>query len=134
MGKASKWVWVWGAAQEAAWEKLKAELVSYPILRQPDLAKPFYVATDASLVGISGVLQQKDKQGLPFVVRYTSRKLNPAEQNYGVSDREFLAVVYSLDKSRRYLHGTRVTVITDHQPLLRLVQHAGEANSARMVR
>jgi hypothetical protein len=49
-----------------------------------------------------------------------SRKLNAAEQNYTVHERELLAVVDALRDWRPYLLGHKFVVKTDHRPLQHL--------------
>jgi hypothetical protein len=53
-------------------------------------------------------------------VRFVSRKLSPAELNYDVYDKEMSAVVFSLGKSRHYLHAAeyKTTIFSDHQNLM----------------
>src|ERR1051325_1282638 len=43
------------------------------------------------------VLSQKDDQGKEYVMAYASRSLNKAEQNYGITDQECLAVIWARD-------------------------------------
>ena len=43
--------------------------------------------------------------------------LNQAERNYTVTERECLAVIYSYQQFRVYLHGTKFKVVTDHASL-----------------
>jgi hypothetical protein len=52
-------------------------------------------------------------------VRFVSRKLNPAQLNYYVYNKEILAVVFSLRKNRDYLQGAEhiTTIFSDHQNL-----------------
>jgi RNase H-like domain found in reverse transcriptase/Integrase zinc binding domain len=57
-----------------------------------DSSLPYEVQTDAFETGIGAVLQQKYKNGTRPVA-YMSRKLNAAEQNYTVHERELLDVV-----------------------------------------
>ena len=47
-----------------------------------------------------------------------SQFLSSAEENYAVIELELLAVQWAIQKSRMYLVGTNFTVITDHQPLV----------------
>ena len=49
-------------------------------------------------------------------VAYESRKLNPAEKNYGVGEQELLSVIHALKTWRCYVEGVEFTVVTDHNP------------------
>ena len=71
---------------------------------------------DASDYAIGAVLGQRiDK--LPHVIYYASRTLNNAQLNYSTTEKEFLAVIFALEKFRSYLIGTKVIVFTDRATL-----------------
>jgi hypothetical protein len=70
-------VWAWTGKCQDAFEKLKHLLTEAPLLRTPDESKTYRVVTDASDIGLGGILLQ---EGHP--IAYESRKLNSAEQNY----------------------------------------------------
>lgn len=108
--------WRWTAAQTDAFEQLKAALSSAPILGCPDFGKPFIIQTDASDTGIAGILLQKD-QDREIVIAYVSRALSNTERNYGVTEKECLAVYWVIHKFRQYVEGYRFTVVTDHAAL-----------------
>ncbi len=72
------------------------------------------LCTDASGHGIGAVLMQKDYHGKHRVVGYASRLLNKAEQNYDVTNRESLAVVWALRHFRELILGYKFHVHTDH--------------------
>ena len=76
---------VWGLAQQQAFDALKDALVNAPVLRLPDMTKTFEVISDASLHGTGAVLIQ---EGHP--VAYTSKGFTPAERNYHTTDQECL--------------------------------------------
>ena len=44
--------------------------------------------------------------------------LSKAKQNYAVIDKELLAIQWEVQKSRMHLAGAHFMIITDHQPLL----------------
>lgn len=50
--------WQWTEEQQNAFDKLKAQLVSAPILTSPDFTQPFILRTDASNEGLGAVLIQ----------------------------------------------------------------------------
>lgn len=95
-----------------AFEKLKTLIVSHPILRYPNFEKQFTLTTDASNYAIGAVLSQ---EGHP--VFYASRTLNNHERNYSATDKEFLAIMWSVNYLRPYLYGKKFKILTDHQPI-----------------
>ena len=54
----------WNEAQERAYSLLKDYLLHEPVLKLPDLMKPFVPRTDASGVGIAAVLLQGNEEKL----------------------------------------------------------------------
>ncbi|KAG2224453.1 hypothetical protein INT45_010519 [Circinella minor] len=83
-----------------------------PTLAYPSPFLPYDLHVDASDVGLGAVLCQGHRP-----VAYASRILSPAEQNYTVTERECLAVVWSLLYFHCYIHGTELTIYTDHAAL-----------------
>lgn len=75
-----------------AFEAIKAELTSAPVLTLPDASAPYKIKiiSDACDTGIGAVLLQNDRP-----IAYESRKLYDAERGYSVTERELLAVVYA---------------------------------------
>ena len=80
----------------------------------------FSLVTDASGLGIGGVLQVKrDEQWKPAA--YFSRQLRGPEQRYSATEMEALAVVETVKHFNYYLYGNAFCVYTDHKPLLQLI-------------
>lgn len=73
--------------------------------------------TDATDQGIAGILYQIDKRGNHNVISIVSRCLTRAESHYGTTEKELLAIIYSVNKFRIYLIGVPFTIVTDHQCL-----------------
>ena len=48
------------------------------------------------------------------MIFYASKTLNQAQKNYDTTEKKMLAVVYSFEKFRPYLLGSKVIVFTDH--------------------
>jgi len=55
------------------------------------------------------------------VIYYSSGTLNNAQLNYTTTEKEFLAVVFALEKFCFYLLGSQTTIFTDHSALRYLV-------------
>ena len=88
----------------------------------PRVNCPFIIETDASDFGIGAVLLQKSEDTLRPIA-FISRKLNPAERNYAVIEKECLAIKWSIDYFHQYLYGGKFLVRTDHAPLTWLSQN-----------
>lgn len=108
---------LWDEYCDTALTNIKEHLVSAPILTCPDFNIPFIVQTDASGFGIGAVLSQTI-EGHEHVICYISRSLTRQERNFSVTERECLAVLWSIEKLRPYLEGSRFTVVTDHHSLV----------------
>jgi transposase InsO family protein len=116
---------VWGEAQQTAFQQLKGALATPPVLQIPDFSKEFTLVCDASDVAISAVLHQtRDEQLAP--IAYGSRLLTPAERRYSIHERECLAVVFGCEKYRSSLEHKEFSLFTDNQALAWLLRHAKE--------
>ncbi|CAM8913778.1 unnamed protein product [Rhodiola kirilowii] len=96
-----------------AFEKLKKNLVSAPIVQPPNWELPFELMCDASDYAIGAVLGQRVEKKL-HVIYYVSKVLDSAQMNYTTTEKELLAVVYAFEKFRPYLVATKTIVYTDH--------------------
>lgn len=110
----------WSTTALEAFQDLKTQFTSAPILHHPDPDIPFVVEVDASDSGIGAILSQR--QGSPpklFPCAFYSRKLSSAERNYDVGNRELLAMKAALEEWRHWLEGARhpFIVLTDHRNL-----------------
>ena len=108
----------WSTESQLAFETLRKELITAPLLAHPDFTQKFILDTDASDTGLGAVLSQLDKEGQERVVAYGSRILSKAERKYCVTRRELLAVVTFTKQFRPYLVGRRFLLRTDHGSLL----------------
>ena len=110
---------------------MKEHLRCAPVLVHPDYARLFLLYTDASDTGLAGVLLQEQDDGSHRVVRYLSRSLSRAEKNYPASQKEALALVWSVRTLRAYLIGTTFTILTDCSAL-RTMRTLADSNSRIM--
>ena len=102
-------------------EELKAAICKKPVIALPRAEGRFYLDTDASNVGIGGVLRQEQidengKKHLP-VIYFGSKGLSPTERGYGTPKLEMLAVVYFCEKFEVFLTRDEFTLRTDHKSL-----------------
>jgi hypothetical protein len=114
-----------------AFEKLKAALSTAPVIKAPDWSQPFELMCDASDFAVGAVLGQKVGND-NHVIHYASKTLSDAALNYTTTEKEFLAVVFALEKFRSYLLGSKVTIHTDHSALKYLISK--KDSKARLIR
>ena len=123
----------WSQACEASFAKLKTMLVSPPIIRCPNWNLPFEIMCYTSDYAIGAVLgQREDKKA--FVIYYASKTLDSAQANYTTTEKEFLAIVFALEKFRSYIVGSPVTIFTYHadRPKTQCVKSTPMCASARV--
>lgn len=105
--------WRWKEDEESAFKKLKQVLINRPVLALYDPDADTEVHTDASSVGVAGILLQKQDDQKLHPVAYFSRQTTEAEVKYHSYELETLAVVETLKKFRAYLIGINFTLVTD---------------------
>ena len=74
--------------------------------------EPFEIMCDASDYAIGAVLGQR-RANIFKLIYYASKTLNEAQENYKTTEKEMLVVMYSCDKFRPYILGSKVTLYTD---------------------
>ena len=87
----------WDASCQVVFDIFKEKLSVAPVLRGPNWSLPFHISTNASDTALGAVLGQKDNQ-ITYAIYFISKNLTPTEHNYTVIEKEFLAVVYSINK------------------------------------
>jgi len=90
-----------------------------PVLKQPELDKPFELEVDVSGFAVGVVLLQRGEDNKHHPIGYYSATLIEAERNYDIYDLELLAIVKALHNWRPFLAGSPhiITVHTDHANL-----------------
>ena len=89
--------------------------------------------TDASDTACgAAICHETDEKYRP--IAFWGSTQQDAELNYTVTEKEALAVVKALKNYEDMLQGAKVMVLTDHKPLLPLLQAAYKAPSARLRR
>jgi hypothetical protein len=114
----------WTEAHQKVFDELKEAFCSAPILKHFNPELETILETDSSDFAAAAVLSQKHpdpitENSVLHPVAYYSRKLTPAECNYGIGDKELLAIILAFEEWRIYIHGlgVPVVVLTDHNNL-----------------
>jgi hypothetical protein len=71
---------------------------------------------DASNFVVGAVLDQTEYRK-HYAISYASKTLSRAQLNYATTEKEFLVVVFAIDKFRSYLVEAKVIVYSDHAAL-----------------
>ncbi len=110
----------WSAQAQNAFDNLKSRFISAPVISTPDPERQLIVEVDASDVGVGAVLSlRSSRDGKLHPCAYFSHRLNPAERNYNIGNRELLAVRLALGEWHHWLEGSAqpFLVWTDHENL-----------------
>ena len=97
-------------------DTLKEKFSIAPVLRGPNWSLPFHISIDALDTSLGVVLGQKDNQ-ITHAIYSISKNLTPTEYNYTVTEKEFLAIVYSVNKFKHYITGYEVFINIDHSAI-----------------
>nr|GEU58662.1 reverse transcriptase domain-containing protein [Tanacetum cinerariifolium] len=98
---------------------LKEKLICAPVIVSPNWELPFEIMCDASDFAVEAILGQKDGKNF-HPIYFASKTLNAAQQNYTITKKELMAVVFTFDKIRSYLVLSKMKVHTDHSALRHL--------------
>ncbi|CAF1023351.1 unnamed protein product [Rotaria magnacalcarata] len=112
----------WQKTQSDAFHQLKQMLITEPLfLHYPVDDLPLILTTDASDIGIGGVLQQEVK-GQLHNLYYYSQVMTPCERKYSAIEKEALAIYKCLNRMRSFVLGRNIIIRTDHCPLCSIMQ------------
>lgn len=104
----------WSGVESHAFALLKEKLIERPILSLYDPKLETELHTDASSLGVGGILLQwQENPRVLKPVAYYSRQTTPEERHLHSYELETLAIVCSLRKFRIYLLGIRFKIVTD---------------------
>ena len=102
----------WDEKVNKAFIEAKSMITKATMLAFLDFFKPFDLHTDSSDYQLDSVLSQDEKQ-----IAFFSRKLNSAQLNHTVTDKELLGMTESLEHFRHILLDNEIKVYTDHKNL-----------------
>jgi len=90
-----------------------------PALWHFDHEREVIIETDASDYVSTGLLSQRDDEGVLHPVAYYSKKHSPAACNYDIHDKELVAIIKALDEWRPECEGASypLQLITNHKNL-----------------
>lgn len=110
----------WAGEMEKEFQAIKMKMSEIRKLVLLDYEKPFMLHTDASNMGLSTVLLQKNANDKWVLIQWASNKLTPTEKRYEISKKEILAVVWGIEKFECKLRGRKFALVTSHEALKRI--------------
>ncbi|CAF3854072.1 unnamed protein product [Rotaria sp. Silwood1] len=106
----------WGPDQQQSFNEFKRLLTTYPLfLEYPDSSTPFVLTTDASNIGIGGILRQDTPNGTK-INYFKSRMLDDTERKYDTIEQEALAIFWCLSELRSYIDILPQIIAVKHRP------------------
>ena len=105
--------WQWTAEHDSAVRVVKDLICKAPVLHYFDPALELTLQYDASENGLGYALLQ---QGQP--VAFGACGMTQTERKYAQIEKEMLAIVCGCEKFDQFIYGHRITIETDHKPLV----------------
>jgi len=102
---------------------IKSLLVQNPIMKPLQSDRETYIYTDASLVGLSGVILQFSDDGLPHVCAYFSQSTTESQKHWTPAQLEMCAVGVVLKSYESLLINQPITIFTDSTIVLNLQKY-----------
>ncbi|KRZ60461.1 Transposon Tf2-6 polyprotein [Trichinella nativa] len=116
-----------------AFDEVKEALANATLLSHPQEGAALSLVVDASDHVAGAALQQRHK-GRWSPLAFFSRRFQPREMRYIAFRRELLAIYLAIRQFRHWLEGRQFTVLTDHKPIVQVVQRGTGSHNPREVR
>jgi len=108
----------WHSDHDQAVAAIKDSLLQSPTLSYFQFGAPTRLETDASRTKGLGFVLLQLLDGNWRLIQCGSRFLSDTETRYAMIELEMLAIAWAMKKCRVYLAGIEFEVVTDHQPLI----------------
>lgn len=108
---------VWTEQHQQSFEQIKAAMANAGSLGFFNTEDRTAVMADASPTGLGALLLQTDRSGCSRVVSCASKSLTETEKKYCQTEKEALAIVWSVERFYTYLYGNEFDILTDCKAL-----------------
>ena len=122
----------WTDTHHRAFETLKECLCAATKLHVIEYGKPCGIFVDSSNFAVGCCLVQWSDEGLEKPIAFASSQLSQTQASWSVVEKEAYAVMFALRKFCNFLFAAKVTVFSDHNPLVYLKDCA--PRSAKLTR
>ena len=123
----------WTAECENTFNLAKKRLSQDPMLYHPDPGKPWIIEMDASKTALTGILLQPHNIGgttQEVPVTFFSYNLTGTQQSWSTTKRELYAIYVAVQKLHYLIYGGRITIITDHKPLVDIMSGTAKTQNS----
>ena len=120
---------IWDDACQQAFEEIKRYLMHPHVLTALVLEKLFLIYIRAMDHSLGALLAQNNDQEYEQVIYYLSRIMIRAEHQYNPIEKECLALVFIVQKTRHYLVVQTIHVISKANPLRLIITKPLSLNS-----
>jgi hypothetical protein len=121
LSKSHRYKFKWGLEQSQSFADLKRLITSTPLfLNFPDDSYPVLLSTDASKVGVGGILYQEINNE-KRVLYYHSELLSSTQKRYHPIELEALAIFKCINRMKYFLLGRNIIIYTDNCPLCHMM-------------
>ena len=117
---------IWGPAQEEAFQQLKHLVTSAPAVKPIDYHsdRPVYLSVDTSIHGVGFILSQENANGKRAPARYGSLPLKGVETRYGQSKLELYGLFKALHEYRGHIIGAKNLIVeVDASSIKGMLEH-----------
>ena len=109
--------------------KIKNIIISDPVLKIFDSTKPIVIEADSSKDSLGTCLLQDNHP-----IQFASRSLIDNVLKWAQIEKELLTICFSFKKFHNLVYGRKVTVRTDHKPLINLINKPIQKISSRLLK
>ena len=124
---------MWGEAQEKAFNEVKLRLKNPPVLHLPRAEGRFILYSDTSIEGTGSSLRQI-QEGKPKLIGYASKTLPEACSRYSVTELEMTGLLVNMNLWKNLLKHREFDAAVDHAAVAQIMKAKTEPATTRIMR
>ena len=124
---------MWGEAQEKAFNEVKLRLKNPPVLHLPRAEGRFILYSDTSIEGTGSSLWQI-QEGKPKLIGYASKTLPEACSRYSVTELEMTGLLVNMNLWKNLLKQREFDAAVDHAAVAQIMKAKTEPATTRIMR